>query len=90
MILAAVTFLIFVLSLIFSMLGLSGAMLYIPLFHWFTPYYQRTSDSQTRMSGKDVVAQVKGNVGLDSKLDLPVTLRFSPELSKKLKKNVLR
>jgi hypothetical protein len=38
------------------------------------------------MSGKDVVAQAKGNVGLDGKLDLPVTLRFSPELSKKLKK----
>jgi hypothetical protein len=42
------------------------------------------------MSGKDVVAQTKGNVGLDGKLNLPVTLRFSPELSKKLKKSVLR
>ena len=39
MILAAVTFVVFVLSFIFSMMGLGGAMLYIPLVHWFTPYY---------------------------------------------------
>ncbi|RKX60220.1 MAG: hypothetical protein DRP37_05530 [Thermodesulfobacteriota bacterium] len=41
---------------------------------------------KTRMTGKDVNAQAKGTVGLDGKLDLPVTLRFSPELSEKLKK----
>ncbi|RKZ93220.1 MAG: sulfite exporter TauE/SafE family protein, partial [Gammaproteobacteria bacterium] len=29
------TLLIFVLAFIFSMLGLGGAMLYIPLFTWF-------------------------------------------------------
>ncbi len=33
--LISVTFLIFALSIIFAMLGLGGAMLYIPLFHWF-------------------------------------------------------
>ncbi|OEU77386.1 MAG: hypothetical protein BA872_03935 [Desulfobacterales bacterium C00003060] len=41
---------------------------------------------KTRMTGKDVNAQAKGNVGLDGKLDLPVSLRFSPELSEKLKR----
>jgi hypothetical protein len=41
---------------------------------------------KTRMTGKDVNAQAKGTVGLDGKLDLPVSLRFSPELSEKLKK----
>ncbi len=35
MILVAVTLVIFVLGFIFSMLGLGGAMLYIPVFHWF-------------------------------------------------------
>ena len=35
MILAAVTFVIFVLAFVFSMLGLGGAMLYIPVLHWF-------------------------------------------------------
>ncbi|NOY69319.1 MAG: sulfite exporter TauE/SafE family protein [Deltaproteobacteria bacterium] len=35
MLLAIVTFLIFALSIIFAMLGLGGAMLYIPVFHWF-------------------------------------------------------
>ena len=35
MILVAVIFVIFVLAFIFSMLGLGGAMLYIPVFHWF-------------------------------------------------------
>ncbi|MDL1959837.1 MAG: hypothetical protein LWX01_07060 [Deltaproteobacteria bacterium] len=44
---------------------------------------------KTRMSAKDVVAQAKGNVGFDGRLDLLITLRFSPELSKKLK-SVLR
>ena len=34
MTLTAVTFVIFLLALIFSMLGLGGAMLYIPVFHW--------------------------------------------------------
>ncbi|MEA3386462.1 MAG: AsmA family protein [Thermodesulfobacteriota bacterium] len=43
---------------------------------------------KTRMSSKDVNAQAKGTVGLDGKLDLPVTLHFSPELSEKLKKRV--
>jgi hypothetical protein len=38
------------------------------------------------MTGKDVNAQAKGTVGLDGKLDLPVSMRFSPELSEKLKK----
>jgi len=32
---AIVTFVILVLAFIFSMLGLGGAMLYIPVFHWF-------------------------------------------------------
>ncbi len=41
---------------------------------------------KTRMTGKDVNAQAKGTVGFDGKLDLPVSLRFSPELSEKLKK----
>jgi uncharacterized membrane protein YfcA len=35
MTLAAVTFVIFVLAFVFSMLGLGGAMLYIPILHWF-------------------------------------------------------
>ena len=35
MILVAVTLVILVLGFIFSMLGLGGAMLYIPVFHWF-------------------------------------------------------
>jgi uncharacterized membrane protein YfcA len=35
MILAPVTLVIFVLAFVFSMLGLGGAMLYIPVFHWF-------------------------------------------------------
>ncbi len=35
MILASVTSVIFLLAFIFSMLGLGGAMLYIPVFHWF-------------------------------------------------------
>ena len=35
MILAIVTGLILVLAFVFSMLGLGGAMLYIPVFHWF-------------------------------------------------------
>jgi len=35
MMLAAATFVIFALSFIFSMMGLGGAMLYIPVFHWF-------------------------------------------------------
>ncbi len=35
MILALVTGLILVLAFVFSMLGLGGAMLYIPVFHWF-------------------------------------------------------
>ena len=35
MILVAVTAIIFLLSFIFSMLGLGGAMLYIPVLHWF-------------------------------------------------------
>ncbi|MBW2080848.1 MAG: hypothetical protein JRI27_07820, partial [Deltaproteobacteria bacterium] len=43
---------------------------------------------KTRMTGKDVNAKAKGTVGLDGKLDLPVSLRFSPELSEKLKKRV--
>lgn len=43
---------------------------------------------KTRMTGKDVNAQAKGTVGLDGKLDLPFSLRFSPELSEKLKKRV--
>ena len=43
---------------------------------------------KTRMTGKDVNAQAKGTVGLDGKLDLPVRLHFSPELSEKLKKRV--
>jgi uncharacterized membrane protein YfcA len=34
MTLTAVTFVIFLLAFIFSMLGLGGAMLYIPVFHW--------------------------------------------------------
>jgi uncharacterized protein involved in outer membrane biogenesis len=43
---------------------------------------------KTRMTGKDVNAKAKGTVGLDGKLDLPVSLRFSTELSEKLKKRV--
>lgn len=35
MMLAIVTIVILVLAFIFSMLGLGGAMLYIPVFHWF-------------------------------------------------------
>ncbi len=35
MMLGAVTLVILVLAFIFSMLGLGGAMLYIPVFHWF-------------------------------------------------------
>ncbi|OQX63170.1 MAG: permease [Desulfococcus sp. 4484_241] len=35
MLLSAVTLSIFALSIIFAMLGLGGAMLYIPVFHWF-------------------------------------------------------
>ena len=35
MIIALVTGAILVLAFIFSMLGLGGAMLYIPVFHWF-------------------------------------------------------
>lgn len=35
MTLATVTLVIFVLAFVFSMLGLGGAMLYIPVFHWF-------------------------------------------------------
>jgi uncharacterized membrane protein YfcA len=35
MALASITIVILVLSFIFSMLGLGGAMLYIPVFHWF-------------------------------------------------------
>lgn len=35
MILALITGIILILSFIFSMLGLGGAMLYIPVFHWF-------------------------------------------------------
>ena len=35
MLLTAVTLVILVLAFIFSMLGLGGAMLYIPVFHWF-------------------------------------------------------
>ncbi len=35
MFLLIVTLVIFVLAFIFSMLGLGGAMLYIPVFHWF-------------------------------------------------------
>ena len=35
MIIALVTGIILVLAFIFSMLGLGGAMLYIPVFHWF-------------------------------------------------------
>ncbi|BBB33347.1 conserved hypothetical protein [Thermotomaculum hydrothermale] len=35
MILLIVTLVIFLLAFIFSMLGLGGAMLYIPVFHWF-------------------------------------------------------
>lgn len=41
---------------------------------------------KSRMTGKDVNAKANGTVGLDGKLDLPVSLRFSPELSEKLKK----
>jgi AsmA protein len=41
---------------------------------------------KTRMTGKDVNAQAKGTVGLDGKLNLPVSLRFSPKLSEKFKK----
>ena len=35
MVLISVSIVILVLSFIFSMLGLGGAMLYIPVFHWF-------------------------------------------------------
>ena len=35
MIIAIVTLVILVLAFIFSMLGLGGAMLYFPVFHWF-------------------------------------------------------
>lgn len=35
MVIAAVSGVIFALAFIFSMLGLGGAMLYIPVFHWF-------------------------------------------------------
>jgi hypothetical protein len=35
MIVAAATFVILVLAFVFSMLGLGGAMLYIPVLHWF-------------------------------------------------------
>jgi len=35
MVLVSVTMITLLLSLIFSMLGLGGAMLYIPVFHWF-------------------------------------------------------
>lgn len=43
---------------------------------------------KTRMTGKDVNAQAQGTIGLDGKLDLPFSLRFSQELSEKLKKRV--
>ncbi len=35
MVLASVTLIILALAFVFSMLGLGGAMLYIPVFHWF-------------------------------------------------------
>lgn len=39
----------------------------------------------TQMTGQDVAVQTKGGtIGLDSSLNLPVTLKFSPRLSEKL------
>ena len=43
-------------------------------------------DIETRMTGKHVNAEANGSVGLDGKLNLPVSLHFSPELSKRLRK----
>lgn len=39
-----------------------------------------------RMSGKDMSARAEGTIGLDGKLDMPVTLLLSPALSEKLRK----
>jgi hypothetical protein len=38
------------------------------------------------MTGKHVNAEANGSVGLDGKLNLPVSLHFSPELSERLRK----
>jgi len=43
-------------------------------------------DLDTQMTGKHVNAEAEGTVGLDGKLNLPVRLHFSPELSEKLRK----
>jgi uncharacterized protein involved in outer membrane biogenesis len=42
-------------------------------------------DLDTQMTGKHVNAEAEGTVGLDGKLNLPVSLHFSPELSEKLR-----
>ncbi len=40
---------------------------------------------KSKMSGKDVRAEAEGTVGLDGRLDMPVRLLLSPELSKKFR-----
>ncbi|OPL10592.1 MAG: hypothetical protein AVO38_05115 [delta proteobacterium ML8_D] len=42
-------------------------------------------DLDTQMTGEHVNAEARGAVGLDGKLNLPVSLHFSPELSEKLR-----
>jgi len=44
---------------------------------------------RTRMNSKGLKAMADGSVGLDGKLDLPLTLRLSPKFSKRLKRRVL-
>ena len=43
---------------------------------------------KSRMSGDDVEVRMNGTVGLDGKLDMPVSLRLSPELSAKFNDRV--
>ncbi len=44
---------------------------------------------RTRMDSRGLKALADGSVGLDGKLDLPLTLRLSPEFGKRLKRPVL-
>ncbi len=43
---------------------------------------------KSTMNGSEVSGLAQGKIGLDGKLDLPVTLQFSPELSQKLSQQI--
>ena len=43
---------------------------------------------KSAMNSKDITAQSRGSIGLDGTMNLPLSLKLSPELSKKLQKNL--